>query len=89
MFPVIYYDANTDRRIEQNRANAIRHVIETSINNRSVGFVCIRYSGGYYYFYIMFKASNDNCITEIISYDAKINLWSFQNEGDEYIVNPV
>ena len=88
MFPLLFYDANTNRNSEQDRVNAIRHIFEplTGIN---YGFACIRYSGGYYYFYIMFKVSNDNCVTEIIFYDAKINLWQFQNEGDEYIVNPV
>ena len=85
VFPVIYYDTNTDRRIEQNRANAIRHVIETSINNRSVGFVCIRYGGGYYIFYIMFKAT-DICVIEVNPYNSesfRANVWRFDNDGYE------
>lgn len=89
VFPVIYYDADTDRRSEQNRANAIRHVIETSINNRSVGFVCIRYGGGYYIFYIMFKV-NDICVIEVNPYNSesfRANVWYFNNDG--HVINPI
>ena len=89
MFPVIFYDANTDRRTEQNRANAIQHVIETYINNRSVGFVCIRYSGGFYIFYIMFKI-NDICAIEVNPYNSesfRANVWYFNNDG--HAINPI
>lgn len=89
MFPIIYYDANTDRRTEQNRANAIHHVFETSINNRSVVFVCIRYAGGYYIFYIMFKVT-DICVIEVNPYNSesfRANVWYFNNDG--YVINSI
>lgn len=89
MFPVIYYDADTDRRSEQDRANAIRHVLETSINSRSVGFVCIRYGSGYYIFYIMFKVI-DNCVIEVNPYSSesfRANVWRFDNNG--YDINSI
>ena len=87
VFPLPFYDANTNRNSEQDRANAIRHMLEP-LTSRNYGFAFIRYSGGYYYQYIMFNNLNDNCVMEIISYDAKINLWRF-GKDDEYMVNPI
>ena len=89
MFPVIYYNADTDRTSEQDRANAIHHVLKTSINNRSVGFVCIRYGGGFYIFYIMFNVL-DTCVIEVNPYNSesfRANVWRFDNDG--HAINPI
>lgn len=87
VFPYPFYDANTNRNSEQDRANAIRHILEP-LTFQNYGFAFIRYSDGYYYQYIMFNNLYDKCVMEIISYDAKINLWLF-DKNDEYIVNPI
>ena len=78
--PCVFYDANTDRRVEQNRADAIQHIIDTEdLKNGNVHAI-IRYSGGYYFGYIIIMALpvyTSNYVLEILpAPEFTVNIWS-------------
>jgi hypothetical protein len=64
-----YYDANTDRGVEANRTNAMLYVTK----NLKYEVYTIRYSGGYYYFYLSNpQSSSEKTILEINPYSGTI-----------------
>lgn len=78
--PCILYDANTDRRVEQNRADAIQHIRDTAdLKNGNVHAI-VRYSGGYYFGYIFIMALPvyiPHYVLEILpAPEVTVNIWS-------------
>ncbi len=77
-----YYDANTDRKTISNRANAIKYVFDNYANKATTytNFI-IRYSGGYYFNYIIMRngVTNSSAILEYSVNSNEINVWSIDH----------
>lgn len=79
-----FYDADTDRTVDQNRATAIKHVFDTYIGTTqyALTFQCIRYYSGYYYMYIMFS-NFEKVIVEINPYaNGGIVIWKISKDNN-------
>ena len=83
----VYYDANTNRSVEQNRINAIKAIIQ----NGAFGKIAvIRYNGGYYYSYIIppkITSSSNSAILELNPHDGYISIFNWS--GSNYTVSRI
>lgn len=85
----IYYNANTDRDIIENRYNAIKYVFENygNIKNAYTMFV-VRYESGSYYNYILMRQTADASYT-ILEYSYlldNINIYELRPSTKEVIL---
>lgn len=71
-----YYNANTDRTVENNR----KAVLDYLLSNYGTGVYCVRYTGGYYFLYMLTKTgvpSNDAYAIEFV-YMGGIYFWGHE-----------
>lgn len=68
-----FYNANTDRNVEANRINAMKHILD----NGYQGNCTIRYASGYYYGYSIPYGAAESKILEMTYNGA--TLWTYNN----------
>ena len=80
-----YYNANTDRTVDANRKTALDYLL----SNYGAGIYSVRYSGGYYYMYLLTETTvptNDAFAVEF-TYVGNINL--FRHEAGTWSISNI
>ena len=88
LFPVKYYNADSvTHGSTSNRATIIKRMYDTYFTNKqnSVLFFGIRYSQGYYYFYIMYSVTTRVYVLEVSYYlDAGTMTWQRNTDSGDF-----
>lgn len=88
LFPVKYYNADSvTHDSTSNRTTIIKRMYDTYFTNKqnSVLFFGIRYSGGYYYFYIMYNITTRVYVLEVSYYlDAGTLIWQRNTDSGDF-----
>lgn len=88
LFPIKYYNADSvTHGSTSNRATIIKRMYETYFTNKqnSVLFFGIRYSQGYYYFYIMYSVTTRVYVLEVSYYlDVGTMIWQRNTDSGDF-----
>lgn len=88
LFPVKYYNADSvTHGSTSNRATIIKRMYDTYFTNKQnlVLFFGIRYSQGYYYFYIMYSVTTRVYVLEVSYYlDAGTMIWQRDTDSGDF-----